>query len=176
MMNEQKLNEKSIEMWAKKFSAYTPKKPSRKLLQQFFVFAATELKGVIPKEIETILETGQGGFASVIYKRVNLLHTYELSITAASFLGECVIKNFAESTMLANYLQYESHRNGWHTITMREISEIFPNGFPSQKWFEERWADNKIKRTEGMGSDNLLDYPVYAKSIMIEKKRDEKQS
>lgn len=166
-MKIEELNESSTERWAEKFDNFTPVKPDKELLEKFFVFAATELQCKVPTdEIRKMLENNEGGFASVIYKRVDSRHSYTISVTTAAFLGECVIKNFAESTMLANYLQYKAHKNGWKVVTMSEISKIFPNGFPSEEWYRDRWMDNKVEREEGWESDNLLDYPVFAKSIM----------
>lgn len=127
------------------------------------------------KEICEMLEKKQAGFlTSMFWWRVKCCHTYEITPSLCVYIGEYVIKNPGESTMMANYLQYVAHANGAKKIGLREFGLwAFPNGFPTDKSWNELWDAQKIdldiisdkKSPYYRGSDNILDYPKFYETI-----------
>lgn len=161
-------NINSIELWAENLS----KKPIRILTDEeagsYFRYTFAEMRDAVDEEgLKKLLEEKQGGMASVFYLRVKYGHTYRISPTVAVFFAETVIKNFAISTMLANYIQYFAYKNNVKYISMTEVAKIFPNGFPEEESWSEAWSENKIKvdPENGFTSDNGLDYPALMESI-----------
>lgn len=157
----------AIELWAESLKSKPIRPCTEEEASDFLRWSFAELRNAVDeKGLKELLESKQGGMASVFWLRVKHCHTYEVSPTVAAFLGENVIKNFGISTMLANYLQYWAAKRHWAKITMKELSYIFPNGFPEDKSWEDAWGENKIETDNGgFSSDNGLDYPQLMESI-----------
>lgn len=72
-----------------------------------------------------------------------------------------------EAVMYSCYLAYKMKEFGLDSLTIEKIcTDIFPMGFFTKETLKEHWDIQKVKTENGRGSDNLLDYPKAAVSIM----------
>lgn len=72
-----------------------------------------------------------------------------------------------EAVMYSCYLAYKMKELGLDLLTIEKIcTDIFPDGFFTRETLKEHWDIQKVKTENGRGSDNLLDYPQAAFSIM----------
>lgn len=133
------------------------------------------------KEVLELLEGKPNpSMATVVYKRVNAIHTYTITPTVA-LLSEIVVKSFGNSTMLCAYLQYKAHQLGVKTINAEVFCrDIFPWGVPTEDELQRLWDLQKLdpellkNRKSMFKPDNGLDYKITYESIM--KIGDEKNS
>lgn len=95
----------------------------------------------------------QPNFASMLYNRVKLCHTYTISVAAAIFMST-LIKRPGEATIYANYLQYKAFKMGKKKISMREIALIWPFGCFSEETLYQAWDKQKMA---GCYGSNMLD-------------------
>lgn len=163
---EKKTN--AIELWAENFSKKPLKNCSEKEGKNFLSYYLAEMQHTVDEQsLQKLLDDKQGGLASVFWLRVKYCHTYSVSVTVAAFFGDCLFKNFAMSTMMANYIQYWAHKLKLAKITMREVALMFPGGFPTEESWKEAWKEQKVEREENnvWSSDNGLDYPQLMESI-----------
>ena len=120
-------------------------------------------------DLRNDLEKNKLGYASVIWNRVNYLHSYKISPSLAIFLGYFLITNLGISTMLANYLQYQAFKFKIKYITLSIFNTmIFPDGYISEEDWSKAWEWQKIKPEGYWDSDNMLDDPKYMESIREE--------
>lgn len=163
---EKKTN--AIELWAENFSKKPIQNCSAEEGKNFLRHCFAEMQHAVDEQgLQKLLEDKQGGLASVFWLRVKHCHTYSITVTVAAFFGDCLFKNFAMSTMMANYIQHWAHKRHVAKITMHEVALMFPNGFPTAESWEEAWKEQKVERDEmnGWSSDNGLDYPQLMESI-----------
>lgn len=159
----------AVELWAESLKSKPIRPCTEYEAEDFIRWTIIEMRreAEVEKELEKLLDEGQGGVASAFWFRVKNAHTYRVTPTVAAFLGNVVLANFGISTMMANYLQYWAHRNHWPLISMMELAAVFPNGFPTPEAWSESWSENKIEvdPERGFTSDNGLDYPALMDSI-----------
>jgi|TARA_R110000787_G_scaffold11722_1_gene38394 hypothetical protein len=69
--------------------------------------------------------------------------------------------------MYLTYLQYKAKRLDKRTLSIEDLANIFPFGFPTDAVLQDIWDSQKVKRSQvnPMGSDNLLDYQAALQSI-----------
>ena len=163
---EKKLN--AIELWAENFSKSPIEICTEEIGGAFIKYCFLEMKNAVDEDgLKKLLEEKKGGLASVFWLRVKFCHTYEMSVTVAAFIGDFVLKNFAMSTMMANYMQRWAWKNNVKRITMHEVALMFPNGFPEEESWGKAWKAQKVSTdvAHGFSSDNGLDYPQLMESI-----------
>lgn len=167
-----KISENAVELWCEEVSKHTN---GRDLSSE----EAFVLFGCITKEedmesdnkLRELIESKQAGTLSVFWLRVKMAHTYEISVAAACFIDEVVIKgNFGKSTMMANYLQWVCHKEHLRRIGIKEICTlVFPVGVPTEEQWRTLWDEQKVDpeemREKHLQVDNILDYPLCMESI-----------
>ena len=103
-------------------------------------------------------------FVEIYSNRLIEYCTYTFSEGALYFLADRTI-NLAVCTMMCAYLQYQAYKRNLLIITLEEISDIFPNGLPSEETWKKLWYKQKVFRKD-LDSDNLLDYKKCYESII----------
>lgn len=121
------------------------------------------------------LEAKEAGMTSALWLRIKHFHDYQITPGICYFLS-AVIRNFAEMTMMANYLQYVAFTRKLEKIGPEEICrQVFPAGFPTDAFWKSMWALQKMdedelmkRRSDGsLASDNVLDYGESTESIRL---------
>lgn len=162
----------SIEKWAKQTEIEFAKSQEPLTNEQSEIFIKCYMNEKAMEEdedLKTQLEKNKAGLASVFYNRVRLCHTYEISNALCLFMS-FVIQSFGDSTIYANYLQYQAFKHNVKKVNMDFIStKVFPWGFPDRATLEKVWDDQKVERNGQFTSDNLLDYAECQGSITIKK-------
>ena len=140
-------------------------------------YSFAESKGLsddAENEIRELLEKGQAGFASVVYRRAKYVLGYEISVSLAAFLGT-IFNSFGESTMMASYLLYVAKKRGVRVVTMKEFGMYaFPMGLPTDKEWERLWTLQKLpleERGDNIATDNGLDCSVCFGSIKLDEEK-----
>ena len=87
-------------------------------------------------------------------------HEMEMNIMVPTFLSS-ISKTPGEAVMWA-YTLYKLWLEIGVPITMVELTNKFPQGFPSESAMEEIWNSQK-GRSNGIDVDNMLDYEKYWK-------------
>ena len=69
--------------------------------------------------------------------------------------------------MYLTYLQYQAKKLDKRTLSIEDLANIFPMGFPTDAVLTDIWDSQKVKRSQENpnGSDNLLDYQEALQSI-----------
>ena len=156
-----------IELWAKDFEKL-PRVPfTSELFVKFgFAYLIAENASTLRDKLQDIVQKSDD-LRKIIYNRVRCCHTYTLSIFVAAFIGDYIVENPAQCTMLANYMQYWAWKNRVEKITMVELETMFHDGYPTQEAWKKAWKLQKINRDAAKGeySDNGLDYEKFGESI-----------
>lgn len=100
---------------------------------------------------------------SLIEKRYLVTYSYKLDIRTTLFLS-FFCQTAGIVVMYLWYLQYECKTRNINEITFETFSVIFGNGFPSVEALHKLWVNQKVD-SNGLGSDNLLDYTDAGKSL-----------
>lgn len=102
----------------------------------------------------------------VMEKRINFCFTYTFTERVLAFLSiKC--KSVGTAIMYLWYFQYLSKKHNLNKFDISDVSEYFPNGFPSEDDLSGLWDEQKVKRpVNSLSSDNLLDYSSAGESIL----------
>ena len=109
-------------------------------------------KEEIPTSVEFLRKSLKGRF------------TFEMNDAATLMIAQ-VIKSFGEGVMYLTYLQYRAKEWGKKKLTINDLAQIFPMGFPTDSALRDIWDMQKVKREKSGQSDNLLDYQSALQSI-----------
>lgn len=155
-----------IELWAKEFEKLPRVPLTSELFVKFGFYLIAENAKTLRDKLQDILQKSDD-LGKIIYNRVRCCHTYTLSIFVATFIGNYIVENPAQCTMLANYMQYWAWKNGVEKITMVELEMMFHDGYPTQEAWKKAWKLQKINRDVAKGEylDNGLDYGKFGESI-----------
>lgn len=97
----------------------------------------------------------------LIEKRVKACFSYTIEDKLILFL--CFIaKSPGAAVMYLWYLQMVSRDRGIKHMTLSELCNIFPIGFPSDKALHSVWNSQKVS---WRGSDNMVDHAEAGKSL-----------
>ena len=99
----------------------------------------------------------------LLEKRIEAVHDFEVDVRTLIFLS-CICRSAGVGVMYCWYLQYQSKKRNIRHISLETFCEIFPMGFVSEDDLGRLWDGQKV-HSEGMGSDNLLDYTQAGKSL-----------
>lgn len=161
----------AIEDWAKNVAQKQMRQLTDEETRDFIRYCLVSKQLDKDQELINLLNNKKAGYASVLWLRIKTIHTYSITPSLCIYLGECVIKNFGMSTMIANYLQYIAKTKGLKTIGFDEFSRYaFPMGYPTDKSWNELWDLQKIDlefRSQDCYRcmDNILDYPQFMESL-----------
>ena len=148
----------AAELWAKEVESCEKREMTQEEARNYLRYCFVESKGLsnnTEKEIKELLEKGQGGMASVVYKRAKYVLGYEISVSLAAVLGT-ILDNFGKSTMMASYLLYVAKKRGVRVVTTKEFGMVaFPMGLPTDKEWERLWTLQKLPLEE---RDNDITY------------------
>src|SRR5574344_1418035 len=101
-----KPTDNAVENWAKLVSSKPVRSLSEGEAYSYIKFSLLEKDKSfdIDQLIKLIkdLESKNMGYASVLWLRIKHIHTYKISPALCAWLGIFIIKNFGESTMIAN--------------------------------------------------------------------------
>jgi len=121
-----------------------------------------EPKLVNNKDVEQLFNGGDF-MATLINKRLKVLHTYTLSNAFHLFLS-MLVKSPGEAVEYLNYLQYISFAKKINNFDMNIVCrDLFPMGFFSDEVLHKHWDAQKVR----LSPDNLLDHPSAGKSIGV---------
>ena len=69
--------------------------------------------------------------------------------------------------MYLTYLQYQAKKLDKRELSIEDLANIFPLGFPTDSALQDIWDSQKVKRSQvnPLGSSNLLDYQAALQSI-----------
>lgn len=172
-----KKEQNAVELWAKEVESCEKREMTQEEAMNYLQYSFAESKGLsddTEKEIKELLEKGQGGMASVVYKRAKYALGYEISVSLAAFLGT-ILDNFGKSTMMASYLLYVAKKRGVRVVTTKEFGMIaFPMGLPTDKEWERLWTLQKLpleERGYEIAMDNGLDCGVCFGSIKLDEEK-----
>lgn len=172
-----KKEQNAVELWAKEVESCEKREMTQEEAMNYLRYSFAESKGLsddAEKEIKELLEKGQGGMASVVYKRAKYVLGYEISVSLAVFLGT-ILDNFGKSTMMASYLLYVAKKRGVHVVTTKEFGMIaFPMGLPTDKEWERLWTLQKLpldERGDNIAMDNGLDCGFCFGSIKLDEEK-----
>lgn len=167
----------AVELWAKEVESCEKREMTQEEARNYLQYCFAENKGLsddVEKEIKELLEKGEGGMASVVYKRAKYVLGYEISVSLAAFLGT-ILDNFGKSTMMASYLLYVAKKRGVRVVTTKEFGMIaFPAGLPTDKEWERLWTLQKLpleERGDNIIMDNALDCDFCFGSIKLDKEK-----
>lgn len=167
----------AAELWAKEVESCEKREMTDDEARNYLQFSFAESRGLgedAEKEIRDLLEKGQGGMASVVYKRAKYVLGYEISVSLAAFLGT-ILDNFGKSTMMASYLLYVAKKMGVRVVTTKEFGMVaFPMGLPTDKEWERLWTLQKLpleERGDEIAMDNGLDCGVCFGSIKLDEEK-----
>lgn len=167
----------AAELWAKEVESCEKREMTQEEARNYLQYCFAENKGLsddVEKEIKGLLEKGEGGMASVVYKRAKYILGYEISVSLAAFLGT-ILDNFGKSTMMASYLLYIAKKRGVRVVTTKEFGMIaFPAGLPTDKEWERLWTLQKLpleERGNLFAMDNGLDCDFCFGSIKLDKEK-----
>ena len=167
----------AAELWAKEVESCEKREMTQEEARNYLRYCFVESKGLsnnTEKEIKELLEKGQGGMASVVYKRAKYALGYEISVSLAVFLGT-ILDNFGKSTMMASYLLYVAKKRGVRVVTTKEFGMVaFPMGLPTDKEWERLWTLQKLpleERGDEIAMDNGLDCGVCFGSIKLDEEK-----
>lgn len=150
--------ENSIEeLFAKEFDKFK-NSPMNKDTSELFI--TLTLAKNIPLDIP---EDEKPFLYKLMERRLEVLHNYKMDSKTLLFLS-FLCENAGTCVMYIWYLQYEANKRNIDLIDFQKFTEIFSWGFPSDKTLEELWDSQKVN-SKGLGSDNLLDYPLAGKSL-----------
>jgi hypothetical protein len=86
---------------------------------------------------------------------------------ASIILLSTACKTPGEAVMYSSYIGYKMKELAIDFLDIEKLcSEIFPNGFFTEKTLHDHWDLQKVKTESSGGSDNLLDYLKAYESIM----------
>lgn len=172
-----KKEQNAVELWAKEVESCEKREMTPKEAMDYLQYSFAESKGLsddTEREIKELLEKGQGGIASVVYKRAKYVLGYEISVSLAAFLGT-ILDNFGKSTMMASYLLYVAKKRGVRVVTTKEFGMIaFPMGLPTDKEWERLWTLQKLpleERGDNIAMDNGLDCGFCFGSIKLDEEK-----
>ena len=166
----------AAELWAKEVESCEKREMTQEEARNYLQYCFAESEGLsddAEKEIRELLEKGQGGMASVVYKRDKYVLGYEISVSLAAFLGT-ILDNLGKSTMMASYLLYVAKNRGVRVVTTKEFGMIaFPAGLPTDKEWERLWTLQKLPFEERDNDimDNGLDCSVCFGSIKLDEEK-----
>ena len=167
----------AVELWAKEVESCEKRKMTKEEAMtylQYYFAESNRLSDDTEKEIRELLEKGQGGMASVVYKRAKYFLGYEISVGLAAFLGT-ILDNFGKSTMMASYLLYVAKKRGVRVVTTKEFGMVaFPMGLPTDKEWERLWTLQKLpleERGDNIAMDNGLDCGFCFGSIKLDEEK-----
>lgn len=166
----------AAELWAKEVESCEKREMTQEETMNYLRYCFAESKGLsddAEKEIRELLEKGQGGMSSVVYKRAKYVLGYEISVSLAVFLGT-ILDNFGKSTMMASYLLYVAKKRGVRVVTTKEFGMVaFPMGLPTDKEWERLWTLQKLPLEERDNdiTDNGLDCSVCFGSIKLDEEK-----
>ena len=172
-----KKEQNAVELWAKEVESCEKREMTQEEAMNYLQYSFAESKRLsddTEKEIRKLLEKGEGGMASVVYKRAKYALGYEISVSLAAFLGT-ILDNFGKSTMMASYLLYVAKKRGVRVVTMKEFGMIaFPMGLPTDKEWERLWTLQKLpleERGDDIAMDNGLDCGFCFGSIKLDEEK-----
>lgn len=167
----------SAELWSKEVESCEKREMTNDEALNFLRNSFAESRGLdddVEKEIRDLLEEGQGGMASVVYRRAKYFLGYEISVSLAVFLGT-ILDNFGKSTIMASYLLYVAKKRGVRVVTMKEFGMFaFPMGLPTDKEWERLWTLQKLpieERGDEIAMDNGLDCSVCFGTIKLDEEK-----
>ena len=167
-----KPTDNAVENWAKLVSSKPVRFLSEDEAHSYITFSLLEKdKSSNIDQLIKDLESKNMGYASVLWLRIKHCHTYKISPALCAWLGIFLIKNFGESTMIANYFQYVAHTHKLKTITCNDFGfHCFPHGVPTEESWQELWNAQKVdleirRATNYLNPDNILDYTNTINSI-----------
>lgn len=112
------------------------------------------------------LNTEKPFLYKVIEKRVQYCFNYAIN-DARLIMILCILAvSPGCAVMYLTYLQYYCKNKSKKTLTIEDLGNIFPRGFPCEDDLHKLWDAQKVKPNRG-GSDNLLDYATAMQSIMF---------
>lgn len=172
-----KKEQNAVELWAKEVESCEKRKMTQEEIMNYLQYSFAESKGLsddVEKEIMELLEKGQGGMASVVYKRAKYVLGYEISVSLAAFLG-IILDDFGKSTMMVSYLLYVAKKRGVRVVTTKEFGMIaFPMGLPTEKEWKRLWTLQKLpleERGDNIAMDNGLDCGFCFGSIKLDEEK-----
>lgn len=132
-MNQQLPPPDGVEKWAEWLDAQPKRTPLNGKQMEMFM-AMTMHEDEVEKDADALklVAPKQPNYASMLFNRIKLCHSYTISVAAALFMSE-LIHRPGEATIYANYLQYKAFKMGKKRITMREITNIWGWGGYSRK-------------------------------------------
>lgn len=162
MKRQDELDGESIQIWCEELeqckSEGMDKETTRFLLKMYDIERTHILtKDMLNKAVE------ENGMALLVRKRVDAIHTYELTDCAVLALS-CLCDRPGVAVQMMNYIQYRCWKYRRKTVDMRVILEIFPNIFFSMTDLQRMWEKQKFISGSGAAA-NMLDFPEYMESI-----------
>lgn len=98
-------------------------------------------------------------------KRLEVCHKYTLDNRSKIFIFVLTDGTIGQMVMYITYLQYVAKKRNWRSISIEQLADIFPMGFPSKEDLSKLWDSQKVENVGG--SDNLLDYERAIQSILF---------
>ncbi len=93
-------------------------------------------------------------------KRVEACLTAKFNVKVLVFLM-FLYESIGTCILMAYYMQYRATKRKLSEISIREMAEMFPNGFPSREDLHKIWDDSKI-----VDGGNLIDFGTAGSSII----------
>lgn len=125
---------------------------SQYLIQLLLTKATTEIPEKEKPFLIKVIESRLNAFSYVIKDGRLILFIAIISRTPGTAI------------MYLTYLQYWSKKHDCREIDLEKFCYIFPEGFPNKNELSQIWNGQKV-HTDGIGSDNLLDYQSAMISI-----------
>lgn len=114
----------------------------------------------------------------IIESRTRACFTMEIKDPRVIIFLMQISKNPGNAIMYLAFFQWYCYKNNKPVLTIEDICEAFPMGFPSEDDMLKVWDSQKVKKeqghnNEGNFSDNLVDYQSAYNSIqfLVEQKK-----
>ena len=120
-----------------------------------------------PIPLESVDKKDKFFLYELIEKRVQYSFGYKINDARVIVLIATMARNAGSAVMYLTYLQYKCKKNNTKEVTFDYLIKLFPDGFIPDNELHTIWDKQKVKKGEGMGSDNLLDYQSAMKSIQF---------
>lgn len=103
---------------------------------------------------------------ALMLRRIEACFTYRITDIRVLLFLALVAEGAGSAIMLLWYLQWYSQKSKNKTISWENIcQEVFAHGIPSEASLHQIWRSQKVDKTRGMASDNLVDYAEAGKSL-----------
>lgn len=120
-----------------------------------------------PIPLESVDKKDKFFLYELIEKRVQYSFGYKINDARVIVLIATMARNAGSAVMYLTYLQYKCKKDNTKEVTFDYLIKLFPDGFVTESELQSIWYKLKVKKGEGMGSDNLLDYQSAMKSIQF---------